>query len=100
MIDFAKQKPGAFVPATPEEANGEILGRCNALHDWLMYEAKKTTYFSQDQREACIIMGFTDVLRAADKEDLEPLPFSDMLGDSVPGECDAAEASEVIGAEE
>jgi hypothetical protein len=63
------KRTGAFVPQTNEEANGEILGRCNALHDWLMNEAK-SGYLSSIHKEACIIMGFVDVLEAleGDKE--------------------------------
>lgn len=57
------KRTGAFVPQTNEEANGEILGRCNALHDWLLNEAK-SGYLSSIYKEVCIIMGFVDVLEA------------------------------------
>ena len=57
------KRTGAFVPQTNEEANGEILGRCNALHDWLMNEAE-SGYLSSIYKEVCIIMGFVDVLKA------------------------------------
>jgi hypothetical protein len=58
------KRTGAFVPQTNEEANGEILGRCNALHDWLMNEAE-SGYYSSIYKEVCIIMGFVDVMKAA-----------------------------------
>lgn len=57
------KRTGIFVPQTNEEANGEILGRCNALHDWLMNEAK-SGYLSSIYKDVCIIMGFVDVLEA------------------------------------
>lgn len=57
------KRTGAFVPQTNEEANGEILGRCNALHDWLMNEVE-SGYFPSVYKEVCIIMGFADVLEA------------------------------------
>lgn len=53
---------GRFVPQNNEEANGEILGRCNALHDWLMKEAEGK-YFSMDCQMVCTLMGFSDVIR-------------------------------------
>lgn len=62
-----KQKIGAFVPQTEEEANGEIIGRCNALHDWLMYEAEHS-YVSSAYKEVCVIMGFADVLEVIEGE--------------------------------
>ena len=52
----------AFIPETNEEANGEIMGRCNALHDWLMKEAEDK-YFSSDNKMVCTLMGFADVIR-------------------------------------
>lgn len=60
MILTASKK-GAFVPEGNAESNGEIIGRCNALHDWLMSETG-TSYFSSDEQMVCILMGFTDVL--------------------------------------
>lgn len=57
---------GAFEPANNEEANGEIMGRCNALHDWLMAEAHEK-YFTSSNEMVCILMGFNDVLRARDR---------------------------------
>ena len=53
---------GRFVPQNNEEANGEIMGRCNALHDWLMKEAEGK-YFSSDNQMVCTLMGFADVIR-------------------------------------
>lgn len=53
---------GRFVPQNNEEANGEIMGRCNALHDWLMKEAEGK-YFSSDNKMVCTLMGFSDVIR-------------------------------------
>ena len=44
MIEATKAT-SAFVPANNDEANGEILGRGNALHDWLMLHAEDN-YFS------------------------------------------------------
>ena len=52
----------AFVPENADEANGEIMGRCNALHDWLMRDAEDN-YFSSDCQMVCTLMGFTDVIR-------------------------------------
>lgn len=52
----------AFIPESNEEANGEIMGRGNALHDWLMKEAEGK-YFSSDNQMACTLMGFHDVIR-------------------------------------
>ena len=63
MLDVLKRQPGKFNPANEAEANGEIMGRCNALHDWLMSEAH-TDYFISDQVMCCILMGFSDVLEA------------------------------------
>jgi len=63
MIDVVRKQPGAFTPANEVEANGEIMGRCNALHDWLMSEALDP-YFSSYQKMTCILMGFNDVLEA------------------------------------
>lgn len=51
----------AFIPETNDEANGEIMGRCNALHDWLMKEAD-SKYFSMDCQMVCTLMGFHDVI--------------------------------------
>lgn len=62
------KRTGAFVPQTNEEANGEILGRCNALHDWLMNEAK-SGYSLSTYMEVCVLMGFTDVLDAMKKRE-------------------------------
>ena len=62
------KRTGAFVPQTNDEANGEILGRCNALHDWLMNEAK-SAYSLSAYMEVCVLMGFTDVLDAMKKRE-------------------------------
>lgn len=53
---------GRFTPANNDEANGEIMGRCNALHDWLMKDAEDK-YFSSDNKMVCTLMGFADVIR-------------------------------------
>lgn len=60
----------AFIPESNEEANGEIMGRCNALHDWLNAEAIKNSEseyrskpLSDDLQTVCVLMGFRDVLR-------------------------------------
>ena len=60
MIEVTKKS--AFVPANNDEANGEIMGRCNALHDWLMKDAEDK-YFSSDNKMVCTLMGFADVIR-------------------------------------
>ena len=60
MIEATKKS--AFVPANNDEANGEIMGRCNALHDWLMKDAEDK-YFSNDNEMVCTLMGFSDVIR-------------------------------------
>jgi len=52
----------AFIPESNEEANGEIMGRCNALHDWLVKEAEGK-YFSSDCQMVCTLMGFQAVIR-------------------------------------
>ena len=57
---------GAFEPADNAEANGEIMGRCNALHDWLMVESQ-SKYFGSDNRTICTLMGFIDVIRAHER---------------------------------
>ena len=60
----------AFVPENADEANGEIMGRCNALHDWLNAEAiqnsgseYRSKPLSDDLQTVCVLMGFRDVLR-------------------------------------
>lgn len=67
MITIEKRSTGAFTPANDAEANGAIIGRCNALHDYLMAETEG--YFMSGMRMVCIIMGFADVLAAADEYD-------------------------------
>lgn len=69
MIEI-KQSIGAFTPQTAEESNGEIIGRCNALHDWAMAEARLQYGLSRDLMTVCILMGFTDVI-AAHKANVE-----------------------------
>lgn len=59
MIEITKK--AAFIPANNDEANGEIMGRCNALHDWLMKDAEDK-YFSSDCQMVCTLMGFRDVV--------------------------------------
>lgn len=64
MITFANV-PGAYVPETDGQQIGEMMGRANALHDWLRYKA--TGYLDADLRTVCVLMGYKDVLEA--KED-------------------------------
>ena len=78
MIDIVKRQPGKYNPANEAEANGEIIGRCNALHDWLMSEARNQ-YFSDDQVMCCILMGFSDVLE--DREEYKNEKASDASAD-------------------
>ena len=68
----------AFVPENADEANGEIMGRCNAMHDWLMQEAlnnRESPYrskpLSDELQTVCVLMGFTDVLRIKKEEKTE-----------------------------
>ena len=78
MLGIVGRQPGKFNPANDAEANGEIMGRCNALHDWLMSEAR-TQYFSGDQVMCCILMGFSDVLE--DREEYEKEKASEASAD-------------------
>ena len=73
---------GYYVPETKEEANGEIIGRCNALHDWALMQAesrKGSAYFtdvlSSDLHMVCVLMGFADVLMVKKEEAIET-PFT------------------------
>ena len=73
---------GYYVPETKEEANGEVMGRCNSLHDWAMMQAqsrKGSQYFtdvlSSDLQMVCVLMGFADVL-AVKKEEPIATPFT------------------------
>lgn len=61
MIEIEKVD-GYLMPANNAEANGEIMGRVNAMHGWLMQEAE-SKYFSNDCKMVCALMGFADVLR-------------------------------------
>lgn len=62
MITIEKRGTGAFTPANDAEANGEIMGRCNALHDWLMVEAE-SQYLPSSLMTVSTLMGFADVIR-------------------------------------
>lgn len=70
MIQIEKAPyTGKYTPQTNEEANGEIMGRCNALHDWLYNYAigrSKSQYVTDpldtDLRIVAALMGFEDVL--------------------------------------
>lgn len=69
MIGIADNSKGAFVPASNAEANGEIMGRANALHDWLMAKAKERSTYEHlpeplygDLLTVAVLMGYTDVL--------------------------------------
>lgn len=84
MIEIKGCGKGAFVPANNDEENGQIMGRCNALHDWLMLQVKRerkyyTVCLSDELRTVCTLMGFTDVLAAAEVAEKEPMSFTDML---------------------
>lgn len=66
-IDNSKNR---FIPANNDEANGEIIGRANAVHDYLYalaLENRTKQYYEfpleRDLRTVCTLMGFTDVLR-------------------------------------
>lgn len=65
-----------FVPENNAEANGEILGRCNVLHDWVKSEALKRINYGlnpldEGLRMICTIMGFADILSLNEKEEKE-----------------------------
>lgn len=77
MITIEKNSTGIFVPENNDESNGEIMGRCNALHDVLLDTAKANARsewrkepLDSDMRLVCLIMGFDDVL-AIEKEQPE-----------------------------
>ena len=77
MITVEKRNVGAFTPENNAEANGEILGRCNALHDWMMALAKTNSekeYYPEpldaDLKTVCALMGFTDVLAVQMTEEI------------------------------
>ena len=57
-----------FIPADNSEANGEIMGRCNALYDVCMREANGK-YFGSDLKMVCSIMGFNDILRKVEEKE-------------------------------
>lgn len=68
MIGITDSK-NLYVPANNDEANGEIMGRCNALHDWLMAKAKERSTYEHlteplygDLLTVAVLMGYTDVL--------------------------------------
>lgn len=60
-------KAGFYIPEGNDEANGEIMGRSNALHDWLAYQA--SGFLGNDLRTVCVLMGFKDVIRYADRKE-------------------------------
>lgn len=57
---------GAFVPESPDQTFGEIMGRVNSLHDYLLVRAKarKTMGFTPDgdMEMVAALMGFEDLL--------------------------------------
>ena len=59
------------MPENDAAADGEIMGRCNALHDWLMMEAMDGKFFSSGMTMAAYIMGFEDVIREIRRVDAE-----------------------------
>lgn len=80
MITIEKCNTGAFTPENNAEANGEIMGRCNALHDWLMKDAEDK-YFSSDNKMVCTLMGFADVIRHHEEYVAEMEKASDASAD-------------------
>lgn len=73
MIEIMKTNSSELMPETKEEAFGELMGRVNTLRNWLMDTASGSDYFSGDQRMVCTLMGFRDVIDAANakKEEKE-----------------------------
>lgn len=71
MIEIMKTNSSEMVPETKEEAFGELMGRVNALRNWLMNEANNSTYFSYDERMVCVLMGFQDVVYTANAKEKE-----------------------------
>ena len=57
---------GYYIPETNAETNGEIMGRCNALHDWLVSDVRnsitKGYTVSSDMKTIAAIMGFSDII--------------------------------------
>ena len=80
MTTIEKHNTGAFTPANDAEANGEIIGRCNALHDWLMKDAEDK-YFSSDNKMVCTLLGFADVIRHHEEYVAEMEKASDASAD-------------------
>ena len=66
MIEIMKTNSSEMVPETKEEAFGELMGRVNTLRNWLMDKALHSSYFGNDQRIVCVLMGFQDVIHIAD----------------------------------
>lgn len=69
------ESKGYYLPETKEEAAWEIIGRVNAVHDYLANlaaERKTSAYHSEalptECRTICGLLGFADVL-AIKKED-------------------------------
>ncbi len=88
MITIEKCNTGAFTPENNAEANGEIMGRCNALHDVLLDIAKvnaksewRKEPLDSDLRLICLIMGFTDALAVEMEQPEEKEKASDASAD-------------------
>jgi len=104
---------GHIIPANNDEANGELIGRVNALHDWIEKEANDRVKSSYDFSEAlscdlqtvCVLMGFSELLKIKTKKEKEKeevlpsLTFEDVMATTGNAD-DLADASEVLGAEE
>lgn len=71
MIEIMKTNSSELMPETKEEAFGELMGRVNALRNWLMNEANNSAYFSNDERMVCILMNFYDVICVANAKEEE-----------------------------
>lgn len=65
-----------YVPQNNDEANGEIMGRCNALYDVCMREANGK-YFGSDLKMVCSIMGFNDILRKVEEKEKASVATAD-----------------------
>lgn len=70
MIEIMKASSTEFVPETKDEAFGEMMGRYNALRNWLLQKAR-TSYFDSDMSAVATILGYTDVLRVAEEKKKE-----------------------------
>jgi len=106
MIDVINEA-GHIVPANNDEANGELIGRVNALHDWLKLlaldrvEHNYPSALNTELEMVCTLLGFSDLLRIKVKEETaEPaMSFADMLA-PIGNADDLPAADEVLGAEE